>query len=115
MKCSKNVMSNKSARQRKFKCVCYWTDPFKDLEWSNVPGVKLSSLSKSDDTFPSLQALSNLHYLFDGFMDYLWSRELNISNFGSADRCSALSTIKCLEWCCLNTGMVTVIVRKFYQ
>ncbi|GKE69107.1 hypothetical protein Tco_1527179 [Tanacetum coccineum] len=25
------------------------------------------------DTFTSLQALSNLHYLFSGFMDYLWS------------------------------------------
>ncbi|GJU84994.1 hypothetical protein Tco_1292540 [Tanacetum coccineum] len=34
----------------------------------------------------SLQALSNLHYLFGGFMDYLWSRELVISNFGLADR-----------------------------
>ncbi|GJT84600.1 hypothetical protein Tco_1066317 [Tanacetum coccineum] len=36
-------------------------------------GVKLSSFSESDDTFTSLQALSNLHYLFSGFMDYLWS------------------------------------------
>nr|GEX97372.1 hypothetical protein [Tanacetum cinerariifolium] len=34
----------------------------------------------------SLQALSNLHYLFGGFMDYLWSRELDISNFDPADR-----------------------------
>ncbi|GKF73019.1 hypothetical protein Tco_0219351, partial [Tanacetum coccineum] len=33
--------------------------------------VKLSSLSKLDDTFPSLQALSDLNYLFGGFMDYL--------------------------------------------
>nr|GEZ36416.1 retrovirus-related Pol polyprotein from transposon TNT 1-94 [Tanacetum cinerariifolium] len=36
-----------------------------------------------------LQALSNLHYLFGGFMDYLWSRELNISNFGPAYRTMA--------------------------
>nr|GEY72991.1 retrovirus-related Pol polyprotein from transposon TNT 1-94 [Tanacetum cinerariifolium] len=57
----------------------------KDLKWSNVPGVKLSSFSESDDTLPSLQALSNLHYLFGGFLDYLWSGELNISNFGLAD------------------------------
>nr|GEW92389.1 hypothetical protein [Tanacetum cinerariifolium] len=57
-----------------------------DLKWSNVPGVKLSSLSKSDDTFSSLQALSDLYYLFGGFWDYLWSRELDISNFGPADR-----------------------------
>nr|GEY52693.1 integrase, catalytic region, zinc finger, CCHC-type, peptidase aspartic, catalytic [Tanacetum cinerariifolium] len=71
---------------KKHKCVCHWANPFKDLKWSNVPGVKLSSLFKSDDTFPSLQALSDLHYLFGGFMDYLWSRELNISNFGPADR-----------------------------
>ncbi|GJW21674.1 hypothetical protein Tco_0032296 [Tanacetum coccineum] len=53
--------------------VCMSGRPFKDLKWSNVPGVKLSSLSESDDTFPSLQALSNLYYLFSGFMDYLWS------------------------------------------
>nr|GEV42283.1 hypothetical protein [Tanacetum cinerariifolium] len=64
-------------------------DPFKDLKWSNVPEIKLSSLSKLDDTFTSLQALSNLHYLFSGFMDYFWSRKLNISNFGSANRFSA--------------------------
>ncbi|GJW62852.1 hypothetical protein Tco_0112187 [Tanacetum coccineum] len=57
---------------RKLKFVCHWIDTFKDLKWSNVPGVKLSSLSESDDTFPSLQALLNLHYLFGGFMDYLW-------------------------------------------
>ncbi|GJW54331.1 hypothetical protein Tco_0098416 [Tanacetum coccineum] len=44
--------------------ICHWANPFKDFEWSNVPGVKLSSFSESDDTFTSLQALSNLHYLF---------------------------------------------------
>nr|GEY20011.1 zinc finger, CCHC-type [Tanacetum cinerariifolium] len=33
-----------------------------------------------------MQALTNLHYLFSGFMDYFWSRELNISNFGPANR-----------------------------
>ncbi|GJU90980.1 hypothetical protein Tco_1303403 [Tanacetum coccineum] len=33
-----------------------------------------------------LQVLSDLYYLFGGFMDYLWSRELDISNFGPADR-----------------------------
>ncbi|GKC17210.1 hypothetical protein Tco_1171755, partial [Tanacetum coccineum] len=70
----------------KFKFICHWTDPIKDLKWSNVPGVKLSSFSNSDDTFLSLQALSNLYYLFGGFMDYLWSCELDISNFGPADR-----------------------------
>nr|GEV49317.1 hypothetical protein [Tanacetum cinerariifolium] len=72
--------------KRKLKCVCHWANPFKDLKWSNVPGVKLSSLFESDDTFSSLQALSNLHYLFSGFIDYLWSYELNISNFGPTDR-----------------------------
>ncbi|GJU94516.1 hypothetical protein Tco_1319272 [Tanacetum coccineum] len=71
---------------RKLKCVCHLTEPFKDLEWSNVPVVKLSSLSESNDTFSSLQALSNLHYIFDGFMDYFWSLELDISNFSLADR-----------------------------
>ncbi|GJZ67073.1 reverse transcriptase domain-containing protein [Tanacetum coccineum] len=70
----------------KLKFICHWADPIKDLKWPNVPRIKLSSLSKSDDTFPSLQALSNLYYLFGGFMDYLWSRKLNISNFGPADR-----------------------------
>ncbi|GKF82789.1 hypothetical protein Tco_0244445 [Tanacetum coccineum] len=66
--------------------ICHWADPFKDLKWSNVPGVKLSSLFELDDTFSSLQALSDLYYLFSGFMDYLWSHELDISNFGLADR-----------------------------
>nr|GEZ51340.1 hypothetical protein [Tanacetum cinerariifolium]GEZ51354.1 hypothetical protein [Tanacetum cinerariifolium]GEZ51361.1 hypothetical protein [Tanacetum cinerariifolium] len=61
---------------RKLKCVCHWADPFKDLKWSNVPGVKLSSFSKSDGTFLSLQALSDLYYLFGGFLDYLWSQDL---------------------------------------
>ncbi|GKA52881.1 hypothetical protein Tco_0746196 [Tanacetum coccineum] len=70
----------------KLKSVCHWADPIKDLKWSNVPGVKPSLLSESDDTFPSLQALSDLYYLFDGFMDYPWSRQLDISNFGLADR-----------------------------
>ncbi|GJW21141.1 uncharacterized mitochondrial protein-like protein [Tanacetum coccineum] len=70
---------------RKLKCVCHWADPFKDLKCSNVPGIRLSSLYESNDTFSSLQALSDLYYLFDGFMDYLWYRELNISNFGPAD------------------------------
>nr|GFA71046.1 hypothetical protein [Tanacetum cinerariifolium] len=44
-----------------------------------------------------LQALSNLHYLFGGFLDYLWFYELSISNFGLTDWRSALLTIKCLE------------------
>ncbi|GJT77717.1 hypothetical protein Tco_1044442 [Tanacetum coccineum] len=52
---------------RKLKFVCYWADPFKDLKWSNVPRVKLSSLSKLDDTFSSLQALSDLYYSFRWF------------------------------------------------
>ncbi|GJY33787.1 hypothetical protein Tco_0418256 [Tanacetum coccineum] len=71
---------------RKLKYVCHWVDPFKDLKLSNVPGIKLSSLFESDDTFPSLQALSDLYYFFSGFMDYLWSRELDIFNFGLAYR-----------------------------
>ncbi|GKA92629.1 hypothetical protein Tco_0814554 [Tanacetum coccineum] len=85
----KYVMKVVSKFFKKLKCVCHWTDPFKDLKWSNVSGVKLSSLSESDDTFLSLQALSDLYYLFGGFMDYLWSRELDISNFGPADRLKA--------------------------
>nr|GEU28764.1 retrovirus-related Pol polyprotein from transposon TNT 1-94 [Tanacetum cinerariifolium] len=70
---------------RKLKFVCYWADPIKDLKRSSV----LFSLSKSDDTFPSLQALSDLYYLFGSFMDYLWSCELDISNFGPAYRLEA--------------------------
>nr|GEV39255.1 reverse transcriptase domain-containing protein [Tanacetum cinerariifolium] len=70
---------------RKLKFVCHWTDLIKDLKWSNVLGVKVSSLSKSNDTFPILQTLSDLYYLFGGFMDYLWSCQLDISNFGLAD------------------------------
>ncbi|GJY15104.1 reverse transcriptase domain-containing protein [Tanacetum coccineum] len=58
---------------RKLKFICHWANPFKDFERSNVLGIKLSLFSESDDTFMSLQALSNLHYLFSGFMDYFWS------------------------------------------
>ncbi|GJV95801.1 hypothetical protein Tco_1547378 [Tanacetum coccineum] len=71
---------------KKLKFICHWANLFKDFERSNVPGIKLSSLSESDNTFTSLQALSNLHYLLSGFMDYFWSRKLNISNFGPANR-----------------------------
>ncbi|GKD39882.1 hypothetical protein Tco_1260089 [Tanacetum coccineum] len=63
-----------------------FADPIKDLKWYNVPRVKLFSLSESDDTFPSLQVLSDLYYLFSGFMDYLWSCQLDISNFALANR-----------------------------
>nr|GEZ16427.1 uncharacterized mitochondrial protein AtMg00810-like [Tanacetum cinerariifolium] len=85
-------------------CIQNWADPFKDLKWSNVPVVKFSSLSKSDDTFLSLQALSNLYYLLDGFMDYLWSCELDISIFGLADR---------LEACLLVFGWVFHFIHQF--
>ncbi|GKA23251.1 hypothetical protein Tco_0709213 [Tanacetum coccineum] len=71
---------------RKLNFICHWANPFKDFERSNVPEFKLSSFSESNDTFTSLQALSNLHYLFSGFMDYFWSRELNISNFSPSNR-----------------------------
>ncbi|GJQ92885.1 hypothetical protein Tco_0004024 [Tanacetum coccineum] len=71
---------------RKLKFIFHWADPIEDLKWSNVPGVKLSSLSESNDTFLSLQALLDLYYLFGGFMDYLWSRKLDISNFGPVER-----------------------------
>ncbi|GJS93357.1 hypothetical protein Tco_0800325 [Tanacetum coccineum] len=70
---------------KKLKFMCHWANSFKDFERSNVPRIKLSSFSESDDTFTSLQALSNLHYLFSSFMDYFWSRKLNISNFGPAN------------------------------
>nr|GEW74183.1 hypothetical protein [Tanacetum cinerariifolium] len=60
-----------------------------DITEFNLPGVKLFSLSKPVDTFSRLQALSNLHYVFGGFLYYLWSRELDISNFGQADRLKA--------------------------
>ncbi|GJR29454.1 hypothetical protein Tco_1105686 [Tanacetum coccineum] len=55
---------------RKLKFVSTWANPIKDFKWSNVPRVKLSLLSKSDDTFSSLQALLDLYNLLDGFMDY---------------------------------------------
>ncbi|GJW66647.1 hypothetical protein Tco_0121071 [Tanacetum coccineum] len=84
----KNLLSFK-----KLKCVCHWADPFKDLKWSNVSGVKLSSFSKSDDTFPrSLAACKRLssefyHYPLRGFPWNVSSPcELDISNFGPTDR-----------------------------
>nr|GEW09053.1 serine/threonine protein kinase SRPK1 [Tanacetum cinerariifolium] len=58
---------------KKLKFICHWAYPVKDFKWSNVPGVKLSLFSESDDTFTSLQAFSNFRYLFSGFMNYLWS------------------------------------------
>ncbi|GJU86545.1 hypothetical protein Tco_1294091 [Tanacetum coccineum] len=75
---------------------CQLGQPFKDLKWSNVPGVKLSLFSKSYDTFPSLQALSDLHYLFGGFMDYLWSREFGIFTLGPTRQENSTSG-KCLS------------------
>ncbi|GKG10751.1 hypothetical protein Tco_0342151, partial [Tanacetum coccineum] len=58
---------------KKLKFICHWANPFKDFERSDVPRVKLSSFPESNDTFTSLQAFSNLHYLFNDFMDYFWS------------------------------------------
>ncbi|GJV22122.1 hypothetical protein Tco_1371142 [Tanacetum coccineum] len=81
---------------KKLKFICHWANPLKDFERSNVLGIKLSSFSKSDDTFTSLQALSNLHYLFSGFKDYFWSCELNISNFGQANRPNSDALRKCI-------------------
>nr|GEV37734.1 integrase, catalytic region, zinc finger, CCHC-type, peptidase aspartic, catalytic [Tanacetum cinerariifolium] len=52
---------------------------------TSEPGLIRQVLQPWENWRCSLQALSNLHYLFGGFMDYLWSRELDISNFGPAD------------------------------
>nr|GEW89008.1 hypothetical protein [Tanacetum cinerariifolium] len=56
-----------------------------------ISDLKFSRLSSYIGIAPlpvscSLQALSNLHYLFSGFMDYFWSCKLNISNFLPANR-----------------------------
>nr|GEX43260.1 RNA-directed DNA polymerase, eukaryota [Tanacetum cinerariifolium] len=66
---------------RKLKFVCHLANPIKDFKWSNVSWIKLSLLSESDDTFTSLQALSNLYYLFSGFINYFWSIPGWVSNF----------------------------------
>ncbi|GKC90666.1 hypothetical protein Tco_1151315 [Tanacetum coccineum] len=66
------ITNSSEVESGKLKFVCQWANPIKDFKWSNVPRVKLSSLSKSDDTFLSLQELLDLYYLFDGFMDYFW-------------------------------------------
>ncbi|GJS73110.1 putative ribonuclease H-like domain-containing protein [Tanacetum coccineum] len=60
-----------------------WTASEAEGRWDFY---KLRQVSKSDDTFTSLQALSNLHYLVSGFMDYFWSCKLNISNFSPSNR-----------------------------
>ncbi|GJY76858.1 hypothetical protein Tco_0481974 [Tanacetum coccineum] len=86
---------------RKLKSVCHWADPINDLKWSNVPGVKLSSLFELDDTFLSLQALSDVYYLFDGFIDYLWPRELDISNFSPSNRKILLVSGDDMPYSCL--------------
>ncbi|GJS18366.1 hypothetical protein Tco_0412838 [Tanacetum coccineum] len=51
---------------------------------ANYHGLTFFPVSpESDDTFMSLQALSNLHYLFSGFMDYFYSpSELTSPIFG---------------------------------
>ncbi|GJV59666.1 hypothetical protein Tco_1465766, partial [Tanacetum coccineum] len=41
------------------KFICHWANLFKDFERSNVPRIKLSPFSESDNAFTSLQALSN--------------------------------------------------------
>nr|GFA05075.1 hypothetical protein [Tanacetum cinerariifolium] len=41
--------------------------------------------------------------------------ELAIPNFTPADWRSTLSPIECLEWCSLDTRMITVIVGEFDQ
>ncbi|GJT21881.1 hypothetical protein Tco_0891818, partial [Tanacetum coccineum] len=79
---------------RKLKFICHWSNPFKDFERSNVSGIKLSSFSESDHTFLSLQALSNLHYLFSGFMDYLWSQLYLLTITGSTNIVLAVLTTK---------------------
>nr|GEV84125.1 putative nuclease HARBI1 [Tanacetum cinerariifolium] len=41
---------------------------------------------KPNNSVKTLQALTNLHDLFSGFMNYFWSRDLNISNFAPTNR-----------------------------
>ncbi|GJV70186.1 hypothetical protein Tco_1485695 [Tanacetum coccineum] len=68
---------------KKLKFVCHWADPLWILNGPMLsPYIGITSLLVSCN----LQALSNLYYLFSGFMDYLWSCELDISNFGPTDR-----------------------------
>nr|GEX20810.1 hypothetical protein [Tanacetum cinerariifolium] len=73
---------------------------FKFETWkSNVPGVKLSLLYESDDTFLSLQALLDLYYLFGGFMYYLWSRRtLNALSIPRKFSASMFSSLIALVW-----------------
>nr|GEY35123.1 hypothetical protein [Tanacetum cinerariifolium] len=93
----------------------YWNDKdssdrhFFKLEMWKVLWTLLSSLGSSSVyatgltlfrilNGPILQALSNLHYLFGGFLDYLWSRELDIFNLVPTDR----SKYKYLKVQCKN-------------
>ncbi|GKD08415.1 hypothetical protein Tco_1188100, partial [Tanacetum coccineum] len=46
------VVTRSSSGSSSLYATGHWADPFKDLKWSNVPGVKLSSLFESDETFP---------------------------------------------------------------
>nr|GEZ08768.1 reverse transcriptase domain-containing protein [Tanacetum cinerariifolium] len=55
------------------------------MDPANVIADALSQKEQIKPPQVSLQALLNLHYLFSGFMDYLWSHQLDISNFSLAD------------------------------
>ncbi|GJR45710.1 hypothetical protein Tco_1313813 [Tanacetum coccineum] len=68
-------------------------NPFQDFEWSNVPRLSFPRCPKRN-----------------GHLN-----ECEHPPLSPANRRSALSAIKCLECASLNTGMVTIIVRKFYQ
>nr|GEV82010.1 hypothetical protein [Tanacetum cinerariifolium] len=87
------VVRDKDARIQKKSngLVTSEKEPVKTVRPKKMPKSQRNGLSSYIGIAPlpvscSLQALSNLNYLFSGFMDYLWSCKLNISNFGPANR-----------------------------
>nr|GEY47745.1 hypothetical protein [Tanacetum cinerariifolium] len=63
----------------------------------------------------SLDMVLDLNYLLSCLVDDLWVSKLSIFNLIPTDRLLTLASIQCLKRSSLNAGMVTVVVRKFYQ
>nr|GFC50684.1 hypothetical protein [Tanacetum cinerariifolium] len=77
--------------------------------FSSYVGIALLTITGSLDT------TLDLNYLLDCLMYDLWASKLSIFNLNPADRLSTLTPIQRLKRSSLNAGMVTVVVREFYQ
>nr|GEX09853.1 hypothetical protein [Tanacetum cinerariifolium] len=116
-----------------------------DLKRSNITRVQLSPFAKTYHSLPkryfqhdlisylklkrfssyvgiallmikgSLDTALDLNYLLSCLVDDLWVSKLSVFNLIPTDRLLTLASIQCLKRSSLNAGMVTVVLRKFYQ